>query len=263
MTKNKSKANKNLYLMKLLVSADKFQAEVAQIRASAGITDGGFLNDDEFRGWQKKLEKNSDTLLKKGRPICELPINKFYNSMETLVGKYNLPYNFLNALKTYILRNKIIPLYLPSSGYAIAFSPKKGRAKWIDLRVYSRLTEKEIRQAIKDLRADQEHYLSPALNMDIRIRKDINLVLEMAEKMKNRRLKMEEIPNDYLKKVREQYDEKQYKLAKKENPSYITKVKKYTSGSIAKEFFNDKKKSYRIRQINSRLCKERKKLFGI
>lgn len=258
----KNKTNKNLYLMKLLVSADEFQAEVAQIRKNTGIPDGGFLDNKKLRKWQRKLEKDSDGLMEKGRPVGELPINKFYDSIEALVVKYNLPYNFLSAVKAYILLGKIISLYLPASSYAIAFSPKKGKAKWIDLRVYSRLTEKEIRQAIKDLRIDQGHYLTPALNLDIRIRKNIDVVLDMGEKMKKRRLKAGEIVSDYLEKVRKQYGENQYKLAKKTNPSHITKIKKYTSENIAKETLNDKKRDYLIRQINSRLRKERKKLFG-
>jgi len=287
--------NRNLYLLKLLTASDEFQTDIVQIRKESSIPPKGFLNNEELIKWYEKLyqdtedfwesedyKKRRKKLLLLRKKDCakfiieeehlnnEAPINKFNNSVEKIVGKYNLPYNFLDVIRAYIYHNKIIPLYLPYSNFAISYSLNEdGRAKWVDLRTYSRLTEKEIRKAIKNLRATQEYCLPPALNINIKIRKDIDMVLEIEKEMRNTdRRRKEGKADSYLVKVRKQYGEKVYrKTIRKQQAEGIKSIKrkinKHKSREIAKKIFGTSEKENLVRQIYSRLQKERKKLFEI
>ena len=81
--------------------------------------------------------------------------------------------------------------------------------------------------------------------------------------MKRRIKKTYQRPNRYLEEVKKQYGEKEFERVKRLNPQLIEKeIIKYTSKEIAKKIFGTPKKEALVRQIYSRLRKERKKRFG-
>lgn len=293
-TKNSSKsmnkvANKNLDAIKLLVSWDKFQNDINQIRKEFGIHSDGFVSDSESEIWQNKLLKESDVFLeseyyKKTRKKLQLlrkkdygtflsiqeslnskmPLNKFNGCLKRMVKKYNLPYNFLGFIETYIYYNKISSTSLPVYNFEISIDPegRKNSAKWISIKAYAVLSEKEIRIAIKDLRNLQKHYLPLPITQNIKIKKDIDKEIVIEKEMNRRINKAIEKPDSYLKEVRKQYGEKEYKRVKKLNSNKVEIIEKYTSSEIAKQFFGSRKKSASVRKIYSRIQKEREKRFG-
>lgn len=282
--------SKNLDTMKLLISWNKFQADVLQLRKDFSMSPEGFLNSEELKKWDKKLCQNSDDFWetkdyknrkkkllllkeKKYRQFLieqeiinnEVPINKFNQSIKDLLKKYNLPYNFLDAIKMYIYHNKITSIFLPGTNFSLSLDPegRKGMAKWIEIRTYARLTEKEIRDAVNSLRELQKHYLPSALTKDIRKHQDIDKAIDIEKEMKQRIRKTYQKPDWYLEQVKKRYGKEEFERTKKLNPQRMEKeIIKYTSKEIAKKFFGDPRKENLVRQIHSRLQKEREKRFG-
>lgn len=285
---------KNLDTIKLLVSWDKFQVDLLQLRKDFSIPSEGFFNSEELKKWHEKLCQDSDDfwttedyrnrrkkllLLRKKdyRQFLieqefinkEVPINRFNQSIKNLAKKYNLPYNFLDAIKMYIYHNKIVSIFLPIANFSLCIDPegRKGTAKWIELKTYARLTEKEIRRAMNSLRELQKHYLPAVLTEDIRKHQDTDKAIYIEKEMNKRIRKTEEKPDSYLEKVRKRYGEEEYKRTiKKWRAEGIEPMKKeiikYTSREIAKKIFGSEKKANLVRQIYSRLQKEREKRFG-
>ncbi len=284
-----STGSKNLDTMKLLVSWDKFRGDVSQLREKYSIPLKGFPNSNEFKKWDKKLCRASDAfwetkdyrnkrkkllllrekdyrqfLVEQDLINKEVPINKFNQSIKDLLNEYNPPYNFLDALRMYIYYNKISMIFLPSTNFSLSLNPeaRKGTAKWVEIRAYTRLTEEEIRNAMIILREFQKHYLPPQLTEDIRKHQDIDKAIAIEKEMRRRIKKTYQKPDWYLQQVRKKYGEEEFERVKKLNPTRIEKeIIKYTSKEIAKKFFGSSKKAGLVRQIYSRLQKERVKRF--
>ncbi len=289
--------SKNLDIIKLLVSWDKFQVDLLQLRKDFSIPPEGFSSNEEFKKWDEKLCRDSDAfwetedyknrrkkllLLRKKdyRQFLieqelineDVPINKFNRAIRNLVNKYHLPYNFLDAIRMYVYHNKIASIFLPSTNFSLSLDPegRKGTARWIEIRTYALLTEKEIRSAVKSLRSFQKHYFSPNLTQDVRVHKNIDVAIDIEKEMKNTdRIRRKEGKADsYLEKVRKQHGEKAYREAiRKQRAEGIKpikrKINKYRSREIAKKIFGTPEKENLVRQIYSRLQKERKRLFEI
>jgi hypothetical protein len=282
--------NKNLDTMKLLTSWDKFQVDVGKIREDFSIPLEGFSSGEEAKNWDKNLcqssddfwetkyyrDKRKELLLLKEKDYRqfiieqkfvndEVPINKFNQSIESLVIKYHLPYNFLSTIRIYVCYGKITSMFLPATNFSLSFDPsgRKGTAKWVEIKTYAQLTEKEIRDAVKFLRHMQKHYLPPTLTKDVRIHQDIDRAIKIEKEMKQRIKKIVEKPDWYLGLVKKQHGEKKFEEVKKNNLWRVEKeLVKYTSKEISNKFFGTPKKADLVRQIYSRLQKERKKRFG-
>ena len=155
-------------------------------------------------------------------------------------------------------------IFLPSTNFSLSLNPeaRKGTAKWVEIRAYTRLTEEEIRNAMIILREFQKHYLPPQLTEDIRKHQDIDKAIAIEKEMRRRIKKTYQKPDWYLQQVRKKYGEEEFERVKKLNPTRIEKeIIKYTSKEIAKKFFGSSKKAGLVRQIYSRLQKERVKRF--
>jgi hypothetical protein len=281
---------KNLDTMKLLISWNKFRVDVLQLRKDFSIPLEGFSNSEELKKWDEKLCQNSDDfwetkyyknrikkllllrkkdhrqfLIEQENINKEVPINKFNQSIKDLLKKYSLPYNFLDTIRMYIYHNKIMPVFLPDTNFSLSLDPegRKGTARWIEIRTYARLTEKEIRDAMSSLRELQKHYLPFMLTKDIRKHQDIDRAINIEREMEQRRRKTYQTPDWYLQQVRKAYGEKEFERVKKLDPTRIEKeIIKYTSKEIAKKILGSAKRGNLVRQIYSRLQKEREKRFG-
>ncbi len=284
---------KNLDKIKLLVSWDKFQVDLLQLRKDFSIPSEGFSSNEEIKKWDKKLSQDSDAfwetedyknrrkkllLLRKKdyRQFLieqelineDVPINKFNRAIRNLVNKYHLPYNFLDAIKMYVYHNKIASVFLPSTNFSLSFDPegRKGKTRWIEIKTYALVTEKEIRSAVKSLRNLQKLYFSPNLTQNVRVHKNIDVAIAIEKEKKNIDRKREkEKASSYLEKVRKQYGEKMYRKTIRERQTegikLIKRINKNTSREIAKKIFGTPEKENLVRQIYSRLQKERKRLF--
>lgn len=217
--------NKNLYIMKLLTSSEEFKTDVAEIRKTSSIPSNGFPNNEEAKKWNNKLLQN------------EAKLNEFQDRIEKITDKYRLPYSFLEAIKFYVYFDRITSVYLPSSSFAFSVNPsgRKNKAKWVELKTYARLTEKEIREAIKILREMQDYYLPPNLSRDIRVHKNIDHAIKAEKEMAKKKRKTEEDFESIL---------------------------KHTSAEIAEDIFGNVAKANLVRQMCRRIKKEREELFG-
>jgi len=248
-----------------------------------GEKSDNFFTTNDYLAKRKKLlylkKRSYGEFLKEQEWInSEIPINKFHKRVDEIIQKYKLPYNFRDFIEKYILCNKISA---PSTNFALSFNfgPErkleletgkdwKDQIRWISLITYARLTEREIRLATKELRDHQKHYLSPTLTQDIRVHTDIDKAIAIEKKMDKRIRKTEEkSTNGYLEEVKKKYGEKKYKETVKlwrEQGLKPTKkeVIRITSKEIAKEFFGSTLKANLVRQIYSRVKKERFKRFG-
>ncbi len=282
--------NKNLDTMKILVSWDKFNLDVLKLRKVFSIPPKGFSNNEKIKKWNKKLSQDSDAfwetkdyknkrkkllLLKKKNYTQflieqdlinkEVPINKFNQAIKNLIKKYNLPYNFLETIRLYIYHNKILPIFLPVENFSLCVDTeaRNGTAKWVEIKAYTRLTEKDIRNAMNGLRKLQKHFLPPVLTGDIRKHQDVDRALTIEREMQKRIKKIYQKPDSYLETVKKQYGKEEFERVKKLNPQRVEReIIKYTSKEISKKIFGTSKKDALVRQIYSRLQKERKKRFG-
>jgi len=295
---------RNLDTMKLLVSWDKFQSDTERIRSKSDIPMGGLKTGQEIEKWWDRLGEKSDKffaatddyLAKRKRLLylkkrryrdflkeqeninAEVPVNKFHKGIDEIIKKYRLPYNFRGFIEKYILSNKISA---PSTNFVFSFSFHPGRTleletgknwkeqiKGISLITYARLTEKEIRFAVKELRSHQKYYLPPTVTQDVRVHIDIDKAIEIEQKMKKREWKLKKRYIGYLAELekasqKSEYYKKEFEKWKKKRPNEIEKeIKKYTSKEIAKEYFGTEEKAPLVRQIYSRVKKEREKRFG-
>ena len=164
-------------------------------------------------------------------------MNKFRDRIEKTACKYRLPCNFLRTVEMYVYFDRVSSVFLPTSNFDITIDPsgRRNTAKWVELRTYTRLTEKEIREAVKILRDMQKYYFPPSFNRDIRVHKDIDYAVtsEIEGEMKKNRRKNDE------------------------------GIRKYTSRETAEVIYGNVEKEDLVRQIRRRIKKERKKLFGI
>jgi hypothetical protein len=276
--------------LKLLFSFDQFLADIKIIRKNFDIPLNGFEEGKDCGKWLHNLAEKTDLRIeeilrdqelrklwqnngieyrkRKDILINEAPLNKYRNTLKDLVKKYTLPFNLLDAIELFILYNKP-SVIAPSSNFSLSMNPeaRKNTAEYISIKAYAPLTEKEIKIATEMLRSMQKHYLPKSVSRDIKTKHDVDKMLEIEAEMKKRLFKRTESYTDYLALLKKSYDrgdinERQFKETKKKHLHDIKIEEKYTSREISKIFFGSHQKAYLVRQICSRLAKERKIRFG-
>ncbi len=247
----------NLFIMKLLVTHFSFLEDVKIIREQLDIPKNGFRSKNQKNKWLENHLNN----LSSAKEYFVSKKNTFCNA-QSLTKKYNLKYNFLKHIESYILYNKVDA---PKYNFDISVGPdvKGARSnKWIAVKAYSPLSKEEIRIAMKQLLKLQKEFLPIEVNLDIRPKVDIDMAIEIEKKMRQRYKKTIESPDLYLDLVKKQYGEKEFEKTKKLNPERIEKkILQYTSKEISKEIFGTEKKHELVRKICSRLQQSRRKLF--
>lgn len=164
---------RNLDLMKLLVSDKDFQKMVGDARQLLKIPQEGFEDkDDESIGkWYDWLVAESDNILdsrtfnEEGRRIHKqlkdklisyyefqelnqklhdrIPLNYFSSIAKLLTKKFNIPNHFKESIQRFILSNKIdAPQHNYAGGFFEAWE-KPWEAGYIPINIYTRLTKDE------------------------------------------------------------------------------------------------------------------------
>jgi len=168
---------RNLDNFKLLVAYPAFQEEVRRIRTELEIKAGGFSKNKEAEEWNKRVIKKTDTVWKHHSELVEkiktdsknngigyrmmqrqlemlysgLPFSGLESYASYLIGRFNLPQHYQNALVLHLLYGTIsapvhnfkteVPSPLRSRSQRSGFSEVKAT-------IYTRLTKDEQRELI-------------------------------------------------------------------------------------------------------------------
>ncbi|HXF44041.1 MAG TPA: hypothetical protein VNK70_01070 [Candidatus Paceibacterota bacterium] len=167
---------KNLDNMKLLVSYPEFQEAIKPAREYLGIPENGFKNNDRkmVQLWWRKIEEKSEEILdspgfnkqlkqirkkldrreigmRMARKQSQLlhhkiPINYLTNIARFLTEKFNVPENYKDHIRTYIIYGTISA---PSNNfeggeYPAWTLPQENR--YIPIKIYTRLTSEDIKE---------------------------------------------------------------------------------------------------------------------
>jgi hypothetical protein len=250
--KKGSTYKKNLDTFKLLTTFNDFQDEVKKIR-------GQF---DKF-----KTDDRTEY------------INFLTDSNREIRKKFNLPYNFKEALSIFIQTDKIELNSIPARNYDFRFSPRptiddEGKidnpVDSVHLITYTKLTNQEIKDATSLLKKIQ-HASFPKTKLYDRLKPhrdiDTELRIEALSKRRGRSKKKEEFEDFYLDIQKKKFEtgklspKEWHKILLQNKKSIQTKkIKSYTSEKIIKETgFHIKPNT--LTHIIKRLEKERKNRF--
>lgn len=167
---SESTHQKNLDLMKLLVSFDKFQEVVKSTREYMDIpSDGVPLDDESIKKWSFDSNKRTENIIRsvafqaslkslyeksKGKQISskeykselkalhfQLPVNYLTWTIDFIIERFNLPKNFTYFLRQYIVFNK---LSAPSNNFAIVTRTDLTGEQHESVEVYAKLNNDEL-----------------------------------------------------------------------------------------------------------------------
>lgn len=167
-------AKKHQDNIKLLLSHQKFQTRIKEIRKRLGIPEDGFADSQEKHSWTKRMLIECDTLsdspkfkqkekiirdavkakeisLKEANDMlhklyAELPVNYRSQSIRSLIKEFNLPENYEFHLGIYLASNKAI---WPGQSFSIGpydSGDKITEARYVPVRIYAKLTDDDLQE---------------------------------------------------------------------------------------------------------------------
>lgn len=267
--KNKLRiTNEQMDKLRLLESLELFQEEMTNLRKKFSI------------------EVSKDFLGSPARFASLELLNDFLSDLEKIGKKFNLQRSIVDyQLFFYVCHNKwgfdssVPKEFLESSiqapiNYQIISTPiakmgKDGKmirySKTVNLITYARLSTKEEKMALEDLRERQKLCLDPELIKQVRRKKSIERDLSIEKEMATREPKhKEEELSGYLKIAKREYDKglttsQKFSALKKLHPQDIEIIQKgKTSKDVAQNTLGSKKYASKVRQIASRINKKKK-----
>ncbi len=150
-TERQSKTHqRNLSIMKLLVSTEEFQIIIDEVREYLGIPVDGLETNEECEKWVDEMSKSSDKMIleiKNGNSqysVTDIPWTYFSHKTREIALRFNLPANFINHIRDYLLLNKITA---PTNNFTVTDPfPKDMDQKPRSLRVniYHQLTDDDL-----------------------------------------------------------------------------------------------------------------------
>lgn len=248
---------KNFDNIKLLFSYKLFQKDLIEIRKNLYIPKDGFANDEEAQAWETKtddlcdLMMNSPEFLNQEQQIIEkvkcgeisqrmgnkqmnlfhkkVLCNYFSDSINFLIEKFHIPYNYEQTIRCYILFDEI--MFVPAQNYAVCnyqFNRKNKSSKPVIINIYAKLTNEEIKQ----LKKSTERF---GKNLpEFQPLKEIDKRLDVEQRLGSR---------NYFDGVE----------------NVVNKVK---TSEIALDFFGNENKKKKLYDTKKDLKKERQKRFG-
>lgn len=248
---------KNLDNIKLLFSHKPFREDLIKIRKNLCIPENGFTKDEEAQKWEvgtdilDDLSMNSLAFLNQEQKIAgkiesgeisqkmgnkqikllytKLMCNYFTDSVNFLIEKFHIPYNYEQTIRRYVIFNEI--MFVPAQNYAVSnylFNKKNKSSKPVTINIYAKLTNEEIKQLKKSIERFGENLpeFQPLKNIDKR--------LELEEMIENRH---------YFNEVEQAEGE-------------------YKTSDIASDFFGNENKKKKVYDTKRDLRREREKRFG-
>lgn len=172
----------NYRLLSLIVGNEKFQTYISSVRGLLEIPKDGFSNDDNVRKWtyemHEKDEKSLNSLGYKNHNLNirkkiksgeidvsmankylhllddNLRVNYFTSACKYVVDKFNLPSHLTNAIKYYILYNKIV--FVPTENFA--YIPDLNKDHVARIEVYSKLTKEEEKRLLNFIKVQTNNF---------------------------------------------------------------------------------------------------------
>lgn len=260
--------------MRLLVLVPEFQKDVRSVRKEKefGIPENGFQSDEELDRWFQER----GLLFHGMKPSWfykKPPINPFKDRVKEIGEKFNLPYHFyysaLYGVGYYILTDYI---KIPANNWEIDVDLQKDGSKprWVLIRAYAPLSNKEIGEATTELRKEQHLLMKGHVTRNTRVHGQFERDLKNIGAWSSERGRPAEIrqskQNGYLAELMasgkySKFQLKEWSKAWEEERLEIeeTVPSRITSMEIAG---GNKKESATLRQAKKRLHKLAKELFG-
>ena len=262
--------NEQIDKLKTLESLEEFQVEVNNFRKKFSIE----ITKDSFNPKTPSIKPES--------------LNELLSSLEEIGKNFNLQKSVVDyQLLFYIHHNKcgfdssipkefLEPAIRAPINYQIINTPvarmgKDGKmieySKTASIVTHARLSTKEEKMALKDLREIQNMCFDPELTKQVRQKKSIERDISIEKEMTTREHKhQEEQLSGYLKMAKKEFDKglrtsQKFSAIKKLHPKDIEIIQKgKTSKDIAQTTLGDKKYASKVRQIASRI-RRKKKIF--
>lgn len=249
----------NLDTMKLLTTSTLFQKVVKDTRDFLEIPEKGMIRDNKtIKEWTEKMIQCSDekiesrelnehlqdiykkveskeidkrTAEKQSKLLHnEIPINYLTDAIDFILDQFNLPLNFKDSIRCYIMFNEIsAPLTNFSVGPWPAGTKSISNLSYLPITIYAKLTDKELRQIKEQTRSI------------------------LADKLP----KYKEIKNIDQKMKLDAWNRHKEKLDAVEQKSYTT-----TAKEISKDILKSSKHVQKVYDSTRTLQKLRKKRFG-
>lgn len=270
-SKNKFRlTNEQVDKLKIIETLESFQTGVANFRKK-------FLMN---------VPKGSFDLKSLKLTVFELA-NKIEEDLHIMGEKFNLPYSLMRSQVIFYIKHNqwgfdtscpkefYEPSLMTPVNYRVRNEPRaigdgNGKiikySKTVSLITYARLSTKEEKMAIKELRQDQKRYLDPILTKQVRQKKNIERDIAVEKEMATRKPSEEKITG-YLKLAKKEYEKglkttEKFNKIKKLHPNDVEIIKSKTSKDIARNILGNKKHADNARQIVSRIKKKKEKMFG-
>jgi hypothetical protein len=257
--RDRSTLNKNLMLFKLLTYVPEFQKDLEKIRQEMSIKpdvfkwptlsidderDEAYENENELTEWANK----NDYPYYQFQFDKEFPLSPLGKEIYKIGIKYKLPFNFYNVpadgLTRYVLTNEIL---LPYQNYKIDFGIDDSNLLYTSLIVYTKLNNKEAKDAILELN-DTQKYILPIFykNLDTVVKKRFHRKMSrdilLLEEQMSRSEKPKKIVTylkgnymDYLNKSNDFSKKEKIKVSRLHKKTRIIKYSELTSKNIGKK----------------------------
>jgi hypothetical protein len=269
VTEADSRTQKNIMLMRLLTLVPEFQKDVRTMRKQCGIKESGLDSEKDAYEWLNKNKFNFYDDMPTGFYQEPRKSNIFKEKVFELGEKFNLPYHFYNSavigVGYHILTDYI---RVPATNWIIdsEFRKEGGAPRWVGIKAYAPLSNKEIGEATTELRRMQRRLMDKQITRSTRIHPRFWRYLKVVGAWSSKRGRPQKIKryrNIFLQRAAEQGRnmrelEWQWKQEGVKNP-YEFRPDRVTSIATAK---GNKRKANAYRQTVIRLNKLAKELFG-
>jgi hypothetical protein len=179
---------KNLDNLKLLASYPIFREEIKAVRQRLGIPNGGFglENPKSVHRWQIDIAQTSEDTMRSqsfreqiraiGKKLADheisenmaakqsallhasIPLNNLGYTARFLVQKFNIPANYEESMRDYIIYGAFLNL---PGGFEIDYSPSTiisiKETPYIPIKIYSELTDDDLRELKKTVKMHGKH----------------------------------------------------------------------------------------------------------
>lgn len=137
----------------LLTNYNDFNNIIIEIRKKFDIPVEGLLNDQESQAWHDQMDTESS----KFKQFKETKWFDFADSVNKILKRYNLPNNYLQTIKHYLLFNTLQPPLVNFSEGPYEHGISFAKPEYIRLNIYTQLTDKELEEIKKYIKRRSRH----------------------------------------------------------------------------------------------------------
>jgi hypothetical protein len=159
-----------------LLANPKFEKEIKKLRQKWSISANGFIDDKQSELWHKKIEEDSDKaieLIDKREKGITVPLNDFWNDINTVINKFNLPSRYVSFVEYYLKFSKVSKS--ESATVVVNYNRKLNR-KEMFIQIYTDTTLEDIKSVWSRVRRFKKYLVG--YRKDMKVREITNLQVE-------------------------------------------------------------------------------------